>query len=162
MLRKDDQLKSCGVPDGSAIQIMSSMRGRGRHKDKRSNAEKKRATNPERPEQKSDEGPATMDKDEVLKRLEENEEYQKIIDCMSERSEGEVEQNVQSYLGEDPVVVDEQGTVGRTWKVESSGKKWKGRRATAAGRARATTAGRRRRTIGGDASGEHRRAGSDG
>ena len=98
MLRKDDQLKSCGVRDGSTIQIMSRMRGGGRHKDKRSKAEKKRATNPVRPEQKSDEGPATMDKDEVLRRLEENEEYQKIIDGISEGSEGEVEQNVQSYL----------------------------------------------------------------
>ena len=74
MLRKDDELKSCGVTDGCTIQVMSRMRGGGRHKDKRSKAEKKRATNPEIPEQKSDEGPATMDKDEVLRRLEENEE----------------------------------------------------------------------------------------
>ena len=98
MLRKDDQLKSRGVRDGRKIQIMSRMRSGGRHKDKRSKAKKKRATNPERPEQKSDEGPATMDKDEVLRRPEENEGYQKIIDCMSEGSEGEVEQNAQSYL----------------------------------------------------------------
>ena len=56
------------------------------------------STNPKRPEQKSDEGPATMDKDEVLRRLQENEGYQKIIGCISEGSEGEVEQNMQSYL----------------------------------------------------------------
>ena len=66
--------------------------------DKRSKAEKKRATNPERPEQKSDHGSGTMDKDAVLRRLEENEGYQEIIECMSEGSNGEVEQNVQSYL----------------------------------------------------------------
>ena len=39
-----------------------------------------------------------MDKDEVLWRLEENEGYQQIIECMSEGSEGEVEKNVQRYL----------------------------------------------------------------
>ena len=53
MLRKDDQLKSCGVRDGSTIQIMSRMRGGGRHKDKRSKAEKKRATDPERPDRRA-------------------------------------------------------------------------------------------------------------
>ena len=36
--------------------------------------------------------------DEVLRRLEESEEYQKNIECMSEGSEGEVQQNVQKYL----------------------------------------------------------------
>ena len=86
------------------MQVTSRMRGGGRHKDKRSKAEKKQVTNPERPEQKRDEDPkidegaATVDKDEMLKRLEENEGYQKIIECVSEGSEGEVEQKVQSYL----------------------------------------------------------------
>ena len=36
--------------------------------------------------------------DEVLRRMEENEEFQKIIDWVSEGSEGEVQQKVQSYL----------------------------------------------------------------
>ena len=35
--------------------------------------------------------------DEVRRRMEENEEFQKIIDWVSERSEGEVQQKVQSY-----------------------------------------------------------------
>ena len=36
--------------------------------------------------------------DEALRRLEENEEYQKIIESVSEGSEGEVQQKVQNYL----------------------------------------------------------------
>ena len=36
--------------------------------------------------------------DEVMRRLEENEEYLKIIECASEGNEGEVQQNVQNYL----------------------------------------------------------------
>ena len=36
--------------------------------------------------------------DEALRRLEENEEYQKFIECVSEGSEGEVQQKVQNYL----------------------------------------------------------------
>ena len=53
------------------IQVMSRMRGGGRHTDKRSKAEKEQATNPKRPEQRSDEGPATVGMDEVLRRPEE-------------------------------------------------------------------------------------------
>ena len=64
ILRKDDEMKSCGVRDG--------MRGGGKHKDKRSKAEKKQVTNSKKPEQKSDEGSAIMDKDEVFRRLEED------------------------------------------------------------------------------------------
>ena len=51
-------------------------------------------------EPKSDEGPATTDKGEVLRQLEESEEYQNIIECMSEGSEGEVQQKAQSHLAE--------------------------------------------------------------
>ena len=104
VLRRSDELRSCGVVDGSTVQVVSRMRGGGRHKDKRSNAERKQAANPERTEQKcdeepnSDEGPATTDMDEALRRTEETQGYQKIIECVSEGSEGEVQQKVQSYL----------------------------------------------------------------
>ena len=80
------------------------MRGGGRHKDKKSKSEKKQTTNPERPEQKrdgesrSDERPEMITMEEALRRLEENEGYQQIIECASEGSEGEVEQKVQNYL----------------------------------------------------------------
>ena len=36
--------------------------------------------------------------DEALRRLEENKEYQKTMECMSEGSEGEMQQKVQNYL----------------------------------------------------------------
>ena len=104
VLSRNEKLKSCGVTDGCTIQVTSRMRGGGRHKDKKSKSEKKQTTNPERPEQKrdgesrSDEGPEMMHMDEAMRRLEENEEYQKNIECVSEGSEGEVQQKVQNYL----------------------------------------------------------------
>ena len=52
MLRKDEQLKSCGVRDGSSVQVTSRMRSGGKHKDKNSKAEKKQAASAKTPEQK--------------------------------------------------------------------------------------------------------------
>ena len=52
--RRSDELRSCGVVDGSTVQVVSRMRGGGRHKDKKSKAEKKQA-GLERPEQNCDE-----------------------------------------------------------------------------------------------------------
>ena len=98
ILRKDDEVKSCAVRDGSTVQVTSRMRGGGKHKDKRNKAGKKQATNPET-EQKSDESSATMDKNEVL-RQNEDEGCRKIIESVSEGSVGEVQQKVQSYLTE--------------------------------------------------------------
>ena len=52
-------------------------------------------------ESKSDKGPAMiLPMDEKLRRMEENEEYQKTIEWVSEGSGGEVQQKVQSYLAE--------------------------------------------------------------
>ena len=42
VLRRSDKLKSCGVYDGSTVQVMSRMRGGGRPKDKKSKADEKR------------------------------------------------------------------------------------------------------------------------
>ena len=104
VLRRNEKLKSCGVTDGCTIQVTSRMRGGGRHKDKKSKSEKKQTTNSERPEQKRDgesrsgAGPEMIPMDEALRRLEENEEYQKISESVSEGSEGEVQQKVQNYL----------------------------------------------------------------
>ena len=50
MLRKDDELRSCGVSDGCTIQVMSKMRGGGTHTVKTSKAEKKRDRTPEKTE----------------------------------------------------------------------------------------------------------------
>ena len=68
------------------------MRGGGRHEDKRSKSEKKQTMKPERPEQSATKNQrAMMDEamihmDETMRRLQENEEYQKIIECVSEGS----------------------------------------------------------------------------
>ena len=104
VLRTSEKLKSCGVTDGCTIQVTSRMRGGGRHKDKKKGSEKKHTASAKGNKQKSaeepksDEGPAMIHMDEVLRRMEENEEFQKIIDWVSEVSEGEVQQKVQSYL----------------------------------------------------------------
>ena len=93
VLRRNEKLKSCGVADGCTIQVTSRMRGGGRHKDKSSKSEKKRTTKSERPEQKSGEDPEMMPKDEAMRRLEEDEVYQKNIECMSEgNAEGVVDE----------------------------------------------------------------------
>ena len=52
MLKRSEQLKSCGVTDGCMIQVTSRMRGGGKHKDKNSKAEKKQAANGKTLEQK--------------------------------------------------------------------------------------------------------------
>ena len=104
ILKGSDKLKSCEVRDGSTVEVTSRMRGGGRHKDKKSKSEKKQTTNPEKPEQKrdgesrSDEGPEMITLEEAQRLLEEDEGYQKNIECVSEGSEGEVQQNVQNYL----------------------------------------------------------------
>ena len=104
VLRMSDVLKSCGVTDGCTVEVTSRLRGGGKRKDKKGHKERKRAVKPKGPEQKSeeepksDEGPALIQMDEVLRRIEGNEEFQKIIDWVSEGSEGEVQQKVQSYL----------------------------------------------------------------
>ena len=44
VLRRNEKLKSCGVTDGCTIQVTSRLRGGGKHKDKKSKAEKKQVT----------------------------------------------------------------------------------------------------------------------
>ena len=41
VLKRSEKLKSCEVTDGCTIQVMSRMRGGGKHKDKKSKVEKK-------------------------------------------------------------------------------------------------------------------------
>ena len=83
MIRRDDDMKSCGIRDGSTVQLMSRTRSRGRHKDKTNTAEKKQAVSPKRSagEPKCDEGPATQEcyTDNSIQQLEENEGYRRII-----------------------------------------------------------------------------------
>ena len=51
-LKRSEKLNSCGVSDGCTIQVMSRMRGGGKHKDKKSKAEKKQAESGKTLEQK--------------------------------------------------------------------------------------------------------------
>ena len=89
ILRRSDKLKSCEVRDGSTVEVTSRRRGGGKHKDKKSKAEK-RAASAKTPEQKcdreskSDEGPEMIPMDEAMRWLEENEDYLKILECTSE------------------------------------------------------------------------------
>ena len=57
VLRRNEKLKSCGVTDGCTIQVTSRLRGGGKHKDQKSQKERKRAAKPKGPEQKSEEEP---------------------------------------------------------------------------------------------------------
>ena len=176
VLRRNEKLKSCGVTDGCTIQVTSRMRGGGRHKDKKSKFEKKQTTNPERPEQKRDgearsgEGSESIPMDEVLRQLEESEEYQKKIEHVSEGSEGEVQQKVQDFLACMRVswMIKEQyePLESGVWRAVLSEEETMGRRArgTETGTARAGTkqarqasAFPRRTTVGKDGSGKHRR-----
>ena len=92
VLKRGEKLKSCEVTDGCTIQVTSRLRGGGKHKDKKSKAEKQ-AASAKTPEQKcegesrSDEGLEMIPMNEARRRLEENEEYLKIIECTSEENE---------------------------------------------------------------------------
>ena len=52
VLKRSEKLKSCDVTDGCMIQVTSRMRGGGKHKDKKSKAEKKQAASGKTLEQK--------------------------------------------------------------------------------------------------------------
>ena len=51
VLRGSDKLKSCEVRDGSTVQVTSRMRGRGKHREKKSKIEKERSGSPKKIEQ---------------------------------------------------------------------------------------------------------------
>ena len=97
MLRKDDELRSCGVSDGCTMQVTSRMRGGGRHKVKKSEEEKKQVTSQE---QVSNEGPAILEgeKDPVIWMLEETEEYRTIVAYVSDGSDVDVERKMRYWV----------------------------------------------------------------
>ena len=76
-------------------QVASRMRGGGKHKDKKSTAEKKQAASPQRSEQKSYEEPKSntglaikgCDKEAMIRLMEENEDNRKINGSMSDGSD---------------------------------------------------------------------------
>ena len=90
VLKRNENLKRCGVTDGCTIQVTSRMRGGGRHKDKKSKVEKKQVM---KQEPLKNEGPAILEseKEAVIRMLEETEEYRKIVDDVSGGSEVDME-----------------------------------------------------------------------
>ena len=105
ILRRSDKLESWEVRDGSTIQVMSRMRGGGKHKNKKSKVDQKQAASAKTPEQKftdeeeGDRGPAILEseKEAIIRMWEENEVSRKLIDVIPEGSEVKVEQALQSY-----------------------------------------------------------------
>ena len=93
--RRSDKLESCEVRDGSTIQVMSRMRGGGKHKDKKSKVDKKQAESAKTPEQKftdeeeGDRGPAILEseKEAIIRKWEENDVSRKLIDVIPEGSD---------------------------------------------------------------------------
>ena len=112
VMKRGEKLKSYEVADGCTIQVMSRLRGGGKHKDKRSKAEKNQAASTRTPEQKfaeeakSVKGPATQECDReeneetrkgMIQMMEENEDNRKMIESMSEGSDVDMEQMLQNY-----------------------------------------------------------------
>ena len=94
VLRGSEELGSCGVRDGTAVQVVSRLRGGGRHRDKKSQKERKQAASPKRQQEgkceeeqkgkaeKNNKGPAIQerDKDAVIQMIEEMEGNRKVIE----------------------------------------------------------------------------------
>ena len=105
VLKRGEKLKSYEVADGCTSQVTNRLRGGGRHKDKKSQKEKKQAASTRTSEQKfaeevkSVKGPATQeyDRDTVVRMMEENEDNRKRIERMSEGSDADMEQMLQNY-----------------------------------------------------------------
>ena len=69
LLKGNEEPKSCGVRDGSTVQVVRRLRGGGKHKDKKSQKERKQAAGQKKQEQKcagetkNDKGPAIRECD---------------------------------------------------------------------------------------------------
>ena len=96
VLRRNEKLKSCEVTDGCTIQVMSRMRGGGKHKDKKSKAEKKQVTSQKAVSNKAPEILESK-KEAIIRMWEENEGNRKFIQGISEGSDVEMEQTLQIY-----------------------------------------------------------------
>ena len=73
------------------------MRGGGKHKDKKSKAEKKQAANTKTPEQRFTDEEEGDRKEAIIRMWEENEASRKLMDVIPEGSDVEMEQALQSY-----------------------------------------------------------------
>ena len=96
VLKRSERLKSCEVTDGCTIQVTDRLRGRGRHKDKRSRAETRRGMDASG--QKDQQVGLSVDKcremtqaqkDVVIQPLEAHETYQRMITMILEAEDEE-------------------------------------------------------------------------
>ena len=103
-------MRSRGVSDGSTVEVMSRMRGEGRHSDKKYKAKKKQAVSQVRLERKCDEerererAPAIQQSKEeekkqvtsaeVIQMMEKHEEYQKMIMSVAGGGETDAEKKL--------------------------------------------------------------------
>ena len=96
ILKGSDKLKSCEVRDGSTVEVTSRMRSGGKHKDKKSKAEKKQVMSQKAV---SNEGPAILEseKEAIIRMWEENEGNRTFVQGISEGSDVEMEQTLQIY-----------------------------------------------------------------
>ena len=96
ILKGSDKLKSCEVRDGSTVEVTSRMRSGGKHKDKKSKAEKKQVMSQKAV---SSEGPAILEseKEAIIRMWEENEGNRTFVQGISEGSDVEMEQTLQIY-----------------------------------------------------------------
>ena len=127
VIRRSDDLKNCGI-GGSTVQVTSKLRGGGKHKNKKSKAEKKQVTGQETV---SDKGRAILEseKDEVIQQMEDNDEYQKVVAFMPEGNDIEAEQRMQCNR----TALQELSGLGRgkwkKWNVKLAGRsEWRERK----------------------------------
>ena len=109
-----EKLKSCRVTDGCTIQVVSGMRGGGRHKDKKNNVERKQVTRQEPTGGVSQEIPE-RDEDKMIQLLDED-SMKAWVEFWSKGSDDEIEQkmeNVMSALQERTELDNERANI---WK----------------------------------------------
>ena len=130
VLKRGEKLKSYEVTDGCTIQVMSRLRGGGKHKDKRSKADTKQSMEESR---KKDQQVGSMSdkcqemtkdqKDALIQTIERNEGYRKLITTISEAENWEHEiQCFRKQLQEQSGIEEERAKVmewGMRWAVEA-------------------------------------------
>ena len=103
VLKRNEELRSCGVSAGCTVQVVNRMRGGGKHKNKKYKAEKKTTASPkdqepERGQQEHNEDKIIQNllscedaENEVIRRFEENEETRKIIARLAKEDNSDME-----------------------------------------------------------------------
>ena len=96
-----EEVRSCGVSEGSRVEVTSRMTGGGRHKDKKKKAEQKRSVSPVKSEQTRGETKRVItdsEEEDVILRLSEWGVCKAVVDQLAEEDDG-VEQKIQWFVG---------------------------------------------------------------